>query len=190
MLITIEGIDGTGKSSAAKFLAEELGFKPISTPSNDYAPIRSAATSNKYSAYYYYLSSCYYVSEMARHEDIVCDRYIHSTIAYNWPFPCEIPENVFGYYEGLRKPEISFLLCASDGVRRERMNDRKRKGGIISELDSDFRGQEHAQTVYMKYHELLRIQTDGMTLRELVNAMKCRLSNYNCIEASEREREI
>ena len=177
MLITLEGVDGTGKSSAAKILAAELRFKLLSTPGADYAPIRSAATSNKYSAYYYYLSSCYHVSEIAGSEDIVCDRYIHSTLAYNWPFECDTPRDVFGYYEGLRKPEVSFLLCASDEVRRERMNDRKRKGGIISELDGDFSGQERAQSVYLKYPELLKIQTDGMTLRDLVNVMKSKVKH-------------
>ena len=177
MLITLEGIDGTGKSSAAKILAEELGFKALSTPGADYAPIRSAVTSNKYSAYYYYLSSCYHVSEIASNEDIVCDRYIHSTLAYNWPFENGTPRDVFGYYEGLRRPEVSFLLCASIGVRRERMNDRKRKGGIISELDSDFSGQERAQNVYLKYPELVKIQTDGMTLRDLVNVMKSKVKH-------------
>ncbi len=91
---------------------------------------------------------------------------------YNWPFSGEIPEDIFGYYEGLRKPDVSFLLCASDEVRRKRMIDRKRKGGVISELDGDFSGQEYAQMVYLKCPDLLHIQTDGMTLEEVVEIMK------------------
>lgn len=168
MLITLEGTDGTGKSSAARMLADSLGFKLASTPGPEYMHVRKFAAANRYSAYHYYLSSCYYISDMAGKADIVCDRYIHSTLAYNWPFSHEIPDNIFGYFEGLRKPDRSFLLCASDDVRRERMSDRKSKGGIISVLDCDFDGQKKAQDVYMKLPGLIHVDTDGMTLADVV----------------------
>ena len=168
MLITLEGTDGTGKSSAAKILADSLGFKFASTPGPEYMPVRKFAAANKYSAYHYYLSSCYYVSDMAGKYDIVCDRYIHSTLAYNWPFDREIPDDIFGYFEGLRKPDRSFLLCASDDTRRGRMSDRKSKGGIISALDRDFDGQKKAQDVYMKLPGLIHVCTDNMTLDDVV----------------------
>ena len=171
MFITLEGIDGTGKSSAAKMLAEKLGFAFNSTPPAEYLSIRTSATSNEYSAYHYYLSSCYYISEIAGKMNLVCDRYIHSTLAYNWPYSREIPKNWHEYYENLKKPDFSFLLCASDSVRRERMLERKRKGGIISELDSDFEGQQRALNVYMKFSELIRIETDGMSLNDVVALM-------------------
>ena len=185
MFITLEGIDGTGKSSAAKMLAEKLGFAFNSTPPAEYLSIRTSATSNEYSAYHYYLSSCYYISEIAGKMNLVCDRYIHSTLAYNWPYSrsgadcrsilkadCRsIPKDWHEYYENLKKPDFSFLLCASDSVRRERMLERKRKGGIISELDSDFEGQQRALNVYMKFSELIRIETDGMSLNDVVALM-------------------
>ena len=38
MFITLERIDGTGKSSAAKMLAKELGFAFISTPTDRHLP--------------------------------------------------------------------------------------------------------------------------------------------------------
>ena len=171
MLITLEGIDGTGKSSAAEMLAKELGFIFTSTPGADYSAIRNAAASNKYSAYHYYLSSCYYISDMAGKFNIVCDRYIHSTIAYNWPYSYSYPEDLYSCFEGLRRPEKSFLLCASDSVRLERMNSRKQKGGIISELDGDFQGQKRAQEVYMKFPELIKIEADGMSLHEVVKKL-------------------
>ena len=171
MFITLEGIDGTGKSSAAKMLASELGFALVSTPPAEYLNIRQEATSNLYSAYHYYLSSCYYISEIAKRMDIVCDRYIHSTLAYNWPYLREIPNDLGGYYEGLKMPDMSFLLCASDYVRRERMQERQRTGGIISELDNDFEGQECALKVYMKFSELIRIETNKMSLNDVVAFM-------------------
>ena len=171
MLITLEGVDGTGKSSAAKLLADELGFMFTSTPGDEYISLRPVAASNKYSAYHYYLSACYYVSELAQKQNIVCDRYIHSTIAYNWPFSREKPDDLYEYYEGLKKPEKSFLLCASQNVRRERMSERRRQGGIISELDRDFAGQELAQKVYLSFSELVRVETDGLPLQEVVKVL-------------------
>ena len=108
---------------------------------------------------------------MAGKFNIVCDRYIHSTIAYNWPYSYDYPEDLYSYFEGLRRPEKSFLLCASDSVRLERMNSRKQKGGIISELDGDFQGQKRAQEVYTKFPELIKIETDGMSLHEVVKKL-------------------
>ena len=171
MLITLEGIDGTGKSTAARRLAEQLGFKFTATPGDEYMPIRESATLSRYSGYYYYLSSCYYVSELAKSQNIVCDRYIHSTIAYNWPFSGKYPEDLYAYFEGLRRPEKSFLLCAAEVVRRERMSERKRQGGIISELDGDFAGQDRAQKVYLSFPELIQIQTDSLSLDEVVKIL-------------------
>ena len=171
MFITLEGIDGTGKSSAAKMLAEKLGFAFNSTPPAEFLPVRSQATSNAHSAYHYYLSSCYYISEIAEKINLVCDRYIHSTLAYNWPYSREIPKNWHEYYENLKKPDFSFLLCASDSVRRERMLERQRTGGIISELDSDFEGQQRALNVYLKFSDLIRIETDGISLDDVVALM-------------------
>lgn len=171
MLITLEGTDGSGKSSAARLLAEALGFRFASTPGDEFISIRKAATLSRYSAYYYYLSSCYYVSELAKNADVVCDRFIHSTIAYNWPFTEKRPADLYAYFEGLYRPERSFLLCASEGVRRERMSERARTGVINSELDSDFAGQERAQRVYMSYPELVQIHTDSLSLEEVVKLM-------------------
>lgn len=168
MLITLEGVDGTGKSSAAKMLADSLGFMFTSTPGSEYMTARKAATGDKYSAYYYYVSSCYHVSDMAGKMNIVCDRYIHSTAAYNWPFDREIPDDLFGYFEGLRKPDKSFLLCAGDYTRRARMDNRMNNGGIISELDYDFAGQEKAQKIYAGFSDLIHVDTDSITLPELV----------------------
>ena len=66
---------------------------------------------------------------------------------------------------------MSFLLCASENVRRERMRERKLKGGVISELDKDFAGQEMAQKVYMKFSDLIRIETDNLSLDDVVKFM-------------------
>ena len=51
------------------------------------------------------------------------------------------------------------------------MSERKRQGGIISELDGDFAGQERAQKVYVRFPELVRVETDGLTLQEVVNVL-------------------
>ena len=93
MFITLEGIDGCGKTTLAAMLADYLGFKFTATPGEDYASIREAATRNTFSAFHYYVSSCYSVAAQAAEQDIVCDRYIHSTIAYNWPFSYVSPQD-------------------------------------------------------------------------------------------------
>ena len=130
-----------------------------------------AATGNPFSAYHYYLSLCYCVPDIAKRTDIVCDRHIHSTLAYNWPYHSEIPEDLGGHYCGLKMPDMSFLLCASDSVRQERMLERQRKVGVLSALDGDFPGQERAMKIYMKFSEFIRVETDEMGLDDVVAFM-------------------
>ena len=175
MFISLEGVDGSGKSSAAQLLADRLGFQFMSTPGDAYSPIRKSATINKYSSFHYYLSSCYYVAEQAKKCNIVCDRYIHSTIAYNWPFDFKYPDEPFTYFHELRKPDFSFLLCASEEIRCARMQERQRQGGQFSELDKNFDGQNKAQFIYKEFSDLIQIDTNKRNLEEVVEILVSRI---------------
>ncbi len=159
MFITFEGIDGSGKSTLTHMLAEYLGCRFAATPGTDYAPIRDAATRDVFTAFHYYVSSCYAVSALAVEQDIVCDRYIHSTLAYNWPFTHDRPQDALSPFPQLRRPDKSFLLVASREVRLARMLERQKKGGQLTALDLAFEAQDKALAIMSGFKDLTVIDT-------------------------------
>lgn len=162
MFITFEGIDGSGKSTLAQMLADYLGYTFLSTPGKEYAPIREAATRNTFSSFHYYVSSCYAVSSLVKDQSIVCDRYIHSTLAYNWPFTQVVPQDAFLPFPNLEKPDLSFLLTASRSVRLTRMLKRKELGVELTVLDLEFEAQDKAQQILMKFDDMIVIDTSDL----------------------------
>ena len=79
--ITIEGIDGVGKSTISKKLAEIMGGKFIQTPY-----FKRHAEKNCEDKFSYYLDDLiqlkFILKEELKEKTIICDRYVHSTIAY------------------------------------------------------------------------------------------------------------
>lgn len=169
MFIIFEGIDGTGKSTIARMLAEYLDYIFVSTPGINYVPIRLAATQNIFSAFHYYVSSNYAVSYQAKKQGVVCDRYIYSTLAYNWPFSSPVPQNAFASFPCLRQPDRAFLLTASREVRLARMRNRKKEGGDFGPLDQDFVAQERALKILLQFKELCVIDTTNLNQMEVLD---------------------
>jgi len=87
LLIAIEGLDGTGKSTVACLLAKRLNGVVYATPPPEFVPIRKALDSSRSlsARFYYYLSSvCYAGAEasgLREHSHVILDRYVSSTIA-------------------------------------------------------------------------------------------------------------
>lgn len=168
MFVNFEGIDGVGKSTISRLTAEHYGWQYVATPGEDYAPIRSAATKNIFSAYHYYVSSNYNVSMKMSRQNIVLDRYIYSTIAYNWPFELPIPEDPFSQFPDLAKPDLTLLLTADRETRVTRMQHRKATGGELTKLDMQFESQEKALKNYYKFKDLTIVDTTTLSIDEVL----------------------
>ncbi len=87
MFVVFEGLDGTGKTSVSRVLAEKTGGVYLKTPPPEFCRLRRKiqAEKNYYARFLFYLSSVVCASERTRQfpssQIIVCDRYYYTSLA-------------------------------------------------------------------------------------------------------------
>ena len=130
-IIVVEGLDGVGKSTASKGLAERLGATHMWTPGPDLADIRATAHAvfgvSQEAIQLFYAASVVVAGRRAGElteagVDVVIDRYWLSTMAY---------ATVRGSSLGLEDVEavvapadVTFFLTLPEAERRRRLLDR------------------------------------------------------------------
>lgn len=133
MFIVIEGLDGTGKSTTAKTLAEALGGKFLTTPLDKFKNVRpeleeiygdESLARQLFYASTAVCSSNRVVEELAKHGCVVIDRYWLSTQVYHsWRTGGEhflLPE----VEASILKPDLTVYLNISLEVRIKRLGGR------------------------------------------------------------------
>jgi len=173
----IEGLDGVGKSTSAKRLADKLRANYIATPLPELRPMKSIFDSyfNNIGRFFYYLLGNYHFSEKVCEGyielPIVVDRYIASTIAYHNAL---LNKDTSQYvdWNKLFVPEINFYLVADQEVRSERIKKRKNNSKTDGILE---RNISLAQSIEKEYDLLtkdyLRIDTTRLKQDEVVDIM-------------------
>lgn len=133
MHIAIEGMDGVGKTSTAKLLAERLGFTFIEKPLHyildeegmkNYLRITSYINDNmgkEITSAFYGLGNIY-TSDIAKEKSIVTDRHLASNYCWNG---AEENHQYFDYLVRIcGKPDFTFLLYAPAKERERRIRSR------------------------------------------------------------------
>ena len=141
--ICIEGIDGTGKSTVARRVAELLNGIYYKTPPEPFASIRKTVdrVRDPYARAMYYVASVAYAASEIRClreiAPVVCDRYIYSTVAYH----AVLSPDVGTLLQSLPfdPPDESFVLIAEEAVRLKRLSDREMDGERVP-LNRDYDG--------------------------------------------------
>jgi len=162
-LIILEGIDGCGKSTVAKRLAKALGENVVLTrePTDSWMGKAVKDGDGKEVSPYtdallFMTDRAYHVTEMVEEikkgKLIVCDRYYHSTVAYQTASLKRkgLGDN-FGWLLDANtriaiKPDVTYLLRVPVDVALERMSDRPEK--------SRFEKAEFLQEVSTNYDRL------------------------------------
>jgi thymidylate kinase len=158
MLIVIEGLDGTGKSTIAKALASSINAKLLSTPGVEFLETRKIMDqvyeNNPLARQLYYASTVVYLSErlkdlMTQGEVVVIDRYWLSTMVYHhWkcggkPFLLKEVEDI------IQKPDLTIYLNLPMIERALRINNRlertKEDGlSLVEEVDVNLDAVYHS----------------------------------------------
>jgi dTMP kinase len=165
-LVVLEGIDGCGKTSVAARLAGAIGRRAVLTREPTDSWIGRAVKKGDRGKVSPYTDALLFMADRARHTEqmrewiakkklVVCDRYYHSTVAYQAAFlKNKLDGDPFKWLleSNLRisiHPDLTVLLVIPPEVGLERIQGRKRL--------SRFEKLDFLREVHRNYLKLARI---------------------------------
>ena len=152
--ISIEGMDGVGKSTTCKLLSERLGYKFVEKPLHylfdeseekfdEYIRIRDQVNANPnriFTSWFYGLGSIY-MYEMFKDENIVTDRHFASN--YAWSGADNNGEIYDLLIKKLGKPRLTVILYSPSETIVNRLISRDKN-------DSDIIKAKKSETIYKR----------------------------------------
>jgi thymidylate kinase len=174
-LYVLEGLDGVGKSTAAKSLAEKIGASYTSTPLDEFKqkvalPGYERGANERFS---YYMAGNYHFSDKVKAGEIkaplIIDRFVLSTLAYhNAILSKDLTEQID--WKRLIEPEICFFLYAEESVRKARMDGRDNRSATDIMLEKDFDLARRIEKEYLKLSDrFVVIDTTRLNQNEVVD---------------------
>jgi len=135
ILITFDGLSGSGKTSLAKTVADNINAYYISTPTKPLKDIKSEIISiqSQESRFLYYLANIAQISselpDILQYKNVVIDKYIYTTLAYAYSRnnSISLPE-----FLSIKKPDLSFLVTCDEETRINRILSREGSLGFRS----------------------------------------------------------
>lgn len=158
--ISIEGMDGVGKSTTCELLAKRLGYKFIEKPLHylfdkddssfeEYIRIRDQVNTNSnrvFTSWFYGLGSIY-MYDLFKNSEIVTDRHLASN--YAWSGTKDNKEVYELLVKKLGAPKLTVILYAPSDVIVERLKKRNRE-------DSDIAKAKNSEVIYQKMIEFCK----------------------------------
>ncbi|MCK5061923.1 hypothetical protein KAR28_05255 [Candidatus Parcubacteria bacterium] len=128
MFITIEGIDGSGKSTISKLFARQADSALYKTPPKNIISKRDEidAKATPIDHYRFYLDGIYTASKeiwqfLASGKNVVCDRYWLTTYVYHIVMGVSVNINDF---LSITQPDLTVLLLVSNNIQAKRFLER------------------------------------------------------------------
>jgi len=179
--ISIEGMDGVGKSTTCKLLAEKLGYifveKPLHYLLDDsedditqYQKVAKRVNSNpnrNFTAWYYGLNNIY-LYERFKDKDIVTDRHIVSN--YCWSGSKDNGDIYNLILKKIGKPKLTVILYAKPEVILSRLQKRDMNDSDIVKVEKSEKAYE--RMIYFcetKKLEYIVIDTSNKEVEEIVD---------------------
>ena len=176
--VVVEGLDGVGKTTLAKFLQDKLGYIYMYSLPQRFIDLRHEllASANGHVQFLYYLSGVVAVQDELREHlkqgnRVVMDRYIYTTLAYHQALRVD---TTFVSLEKLPIiwPDRCILLIASEETRLERLY--RRKGGVESkDINAEF--TRLAQEALFTMLSSSVVDTDKKSAHDVFEEVKSRL---------------
>lgn len=128
MFVVLEGIDGVGKSTVTKLVAEKLDFIPYATPPKGYMERRREVDLNgspeqKFNFFRegVQVAAGEIQDYLTQGHSVICDRYWMTTYVYHRVIGVTVTE---GMFSGLLQPDLTILLTASPEHQLQRLIER------------------------------------------------------------------
>jgi dTMP kinase len=173
--ITVDGVDGVGKTTICKTIAEATGAYYFKSPSSPFNDMRATVDkiADPLTRYFFYRAATQHDSRVIREllaqgKSVICDRYIYSTYAYHMAMDKQLA-NIFEM-TGLLTPDFRFLLTASAEVRWQRIAERFTDQSYDKHLERDSALQQGASDVFQTL-ELVEINTTHMGVIEVLDVI-------------------
>ncbi len=187
--ISIEGMDGVGKSTTCKLLAEKLGYKFVEKPLhyllddsddeiNQYQKVAKRVNSNSnrtFTAWYYGLNNIY-LYEKFKDQNIVTDRHIVSN--YCWSGSKDNGDIYNLILKKIGKPKLTVILYAKPDVILSRLKKRDINDSDIAKVEKSEKAYE--RMIYFcetKKMEYLVIDTSNKAVEEVVDEIIRRIED-------------
>ena len=180
IVIAIEGMDGVGKSTIAKMIANDFKMKYIEKPLTNLFDIPklkgkdnlSLISNNIYNLDDERIKACFfglgniYSVLFNQNEDIVIDRHFVSNYFWNGTERSEI---IFkSMIDLVGKPDITILLYASVNTRMERLYIRNQNDYDLTDPEKKVLGYDKMLDFLDKYElPYILIDTEGKTIEEV-----------------------
>lgn len=191
--IAVEGLDGTGKSTLSRLLADALGAALLRTPPEELALVRpeidralreSAVATQLFYAGTVALASLRVRGHLAEGHSVVVDRYWASTVAYG---TCRAQHVDLGDVAATLTPaSLTVYLMVDEDARRERLEHR---GCTAADRDS-LALRERLAVAYERAlvgpwsGPVLRLDTTHRTPSQCANAVLSALRELDSMEAA------
>lgn len=169
LFITLDGVDGVGKTTVSRLLAEELGGVYYKSPSVEFLEMRHKLEEpvNIFGRYCFYRLAVQKDSQniqtLLNSNVVICDRYIASTFAYHFVMDNDI--KIIHNEIGLLQPDFAFLLTANSNTRNQRILKRNESKNWI---ENNSILLDNIQDVFLSLG-LIEIITDNLTPNQIVN---------------------
>ena len=188
--ISIEGMDGVGKSTTCQLLAQRLGYTFVEKPlhyllddENDisqYQKVAKRVNSNpnrNFTAWYYGLNNIY-LYERFKDQDIVTDRHIVSNYCWSGTdFNMDIYDLIL---KKIGIPKLTVILYAKPQVILSRLKNRDIHDADIAKVSKS--EQAYERMIYFcelkKFHYII-IDTEGKTPEVIVDEIIRHLKGNN-----------
>lgn len=199
MFISIDGIDGSGKTTLARQLSDifqptfEVYLTKEPTGYSDWGKrLRRAASEGRLSENeeleYFKLDRKHHIENyiepaLKAGKIVICDRYVDSTLAFQTKSPDEANKLYEEMIDDILVPEVTFIIDCSVKIGMERINIRD--DGKFSQFEK-IETLKIAESIYRSragdnYVHLDGSETIQGTLIQAVNALKGRLEESNPI---------
>ena len=143
--IVLEGLDGTGKTTAGKLLAQKLGGVFLTTPSPEIRKIRDRLLPHFHEVqeahHLFYLSTVFAAVKRIREYrnqniSVVLDRYFLSTEVYATQRGSLI--SLESLADALPQPDFTFYFQLPNALRAERLHKRGTTAGDLESIETSF----------------------------------------------------